>query len=191
MDLELYTFRSDAMLNFRYAQHRMCVNHSKLMAVCTTVPSEFFADAKVLYGKRCEQFEEAKRIEAVWQAANIKRINEAKRVADQAAHIKRMDAKRIEEAKRVADQAAHIKRIEDANRAAEAKRVAGEKCFARADVDLTTRKWQGDKRQCTQQPFGTFAKLVPETELHRRYRQGEISIDEYLYEREPGRVVGS
>jgi hypothetical protein len=36
-----------------------------------------------------------------------------------------------------------------------------------------------------------FAKLNDETDPHRRYRLGEITIDEYFHRREPGRVVGT
>ena len=137
MDPALYTFRSERML---YARHRMCVNHSKLMAVCTTVPSEFFADARVLYGKRCEQFEEAKRIEAAnkkikrIEAEFVRAINEATRAADQAA-----------------DQSAHIERIEDAKRAANIKRIEDAKRAAEEVLQETTRKRQGGKRQRTRQ----------------------------------------
>jgi hypothetical protein len=125
-------------------------------------PCEFFADATVLYAKRREQFKERRRaahaaLEGAKRAEAAKRAAEAKRAAK---------AKRISVAKSVSE----AKRATEATRAADAKSVAG------------------NKRKRTEQPlFGTVAELAPETKLHRLYRIGEISIDQYLYEREPHR----
>ena len=140
MDPTLYTFRSDAMLNFSYAQHRMCADHSKLMAVCTTISSEFFADAKVLYAKRCKQFEEIKRVEAevkrvaAVEATRREQFKEAKRVA---AEVERVAA----EVERVA---AETKRIA----AVEATRAERAKVFRQSVVaKMYARREQKSKRK--------------------------------------------
>jgi hypothetical protein len=119
MDPALYTFRSDEMLNFFYARHRLCWTHSlkRTEARGAMTPCEFFADATVLYAKRREQFEEAKRV-----AAEVKRVAaEIERVAAEVKRVAAVEATRreqFEEAKRVA---AEVERV-----AAEVERVAAE-----------------------------------------------------------------
>ena len=132
-------------------------------------PCEFFADATVLYAKRREQFKERRRA-AHAALEGAKRAEAAKRAAEAAKRA--AEAKRAAKAKRisVAKSVSEAKRATEATRAADAKSVAG------------------NKRKRTEQPlFGTVAELAPETKLHRLYRIGEISIDQYLYEREPHR----
>jgi hypothetical protein len=83
--------------DYLYALHRLCWTHSlyRMGACDSTTACEFFAGATMLYAKRREQFEEAKRV-----AAEVERVAaEVERVAAETKRIAAVEATRAERAK--------------------------------------------------------------------------------------------